>query len=159
MSIIDLSEVRPTKVEKKVYTSSDLIAAMEEHKKTMVEAVDTRYKYMIEMGKALDSKIAPLPGQPHPAQETERRLRFLDVAISQSHDCIVAGTIILEDYENPQTLAPYPALRGQRDKVAEIIVTFITEKRSVADFTQEQALLVAGFRDFERFRRVLNMVK
>lgn len=156
MSLIDLSEVRQVKEEKKKITIAEVKVAMKVYAETLQEGVNLRYEQMQKMASAMTSKIAPLPGQPHPAQELNMRLQFLDKTMIRLTDMITAGTVCI-DYENdPSLLNRFPALLANRDLVMTIIVEGVEKK--LEETTPEEAMAVAGFRDLERFHKTLAMV-
>jgi hypothetical protein len=156
MSLIDMSEVRPVKEEKKKVTVEDVKKALKVYAETLQEGVELRYDQMQKMAAAMTSKIAPLPGQPHPAQELNLRLQFLDKTMVRLTDMITAGTVCI-DYENdPSLLNRFPRMLTNRQNVMEIVVAGVDKK--LEETTPEEAMAVAGFRDLERFYKTLSMV-
>jgi hypothetical protein len=154
-SLIDLSAAKPQPIIKKKTTVADVKAVLPVYIQTLEEAVDLRFVQMQEMAKALQSKIAPLPGQPPAGAEIQMRLQFLDRSINRLTDLIIASRTVIDYETEPEFLNKFPSMIEKLDEVMEVIVA--NRDKQVHETTNEEALLVAGFRDLERFHRVLQM--
>lgn len=158
-SIIDLSQVKPVKAEKKPdITITQLGEAIQKHKDTVIEAFNKRYEKMGEMSAAMQSKLAVLPGQPHPAQEIANHLKFLDVVLQQTGDMITAGEIILALNHNETLMTfmkQFPDILRDMEKAKHTVVS-MTE-RQVNDCPPEEAIVIAAYRDLKRVAEVLGV--
>jgi hypothetical protein len=156
-SLIDLSAAKLEPIKKTVVTTEQLKAAQKVYADTFAEAVDLRFEQMQEMGKAVQSKIALAPGQQPPAMEIQMRLKFLDNTMNRLTDLIVACRTIIDYETNPAFLNRFPKMVANIDQAKEVIIANLEKKTE--ETTHEEALLIAGFRDLERFHRVLVMAE
>ncbi|HEX9136133.1 MAG TPA: hypothetical protein VF905_04200 [Nitrospirota bacterium] len=154
-SLIDLSAVKPQAITKTNYTVADVLKVLPVYIGTLEEAVDLRFVQMQEMAKAIQSKIAPLPGQPPAGAEIQMRLQFLDRTINRLSDLIIAARTIVDYETEPAFLNKFPGMIARRQEVIDTIVLNVDKK--LEETTHEEALLIAGYRDLERFHRVLQM--
>ena len=155
-SILDLSEMRPVKTEKKIATLDQVRECLAIYKETMIEAVEARATQLRAMANASQSKIQALPGAVDPRQEIAMRLKFLDGSVMRLTDLIYASIVVLDDEKNPALLNMFPKFREQFQDVVEAIV--INRDKSIQETTREEQLLISGYRDLAKFRDTLKAI-
>lgn len=155
-SILDLSEVRPVKVEKKLATLDQVRECLALYKETMVEAVEARATQLRALMNASQSKIQALPNTVDPRQEIVMRLKFLDSSVVRLTDLIYASIIVLDHEKNPALLDMFPKFKAQYQDVIEAIVA--NRDKTIQQTTHEEQLLVSSYRDLAKFRDTLKAI-
>lgn len=146
-SVLDLSEMRPTKVEKEAPVARvAIIDAIDVFQASLIEAMNLRHDQMQKLAAAAESKIQPLPGQTHPAQDIQQRLQFLDSSIRRFKDMINAGRMILKMDDAEETnLCQFPSFAHDLEKAKKVLVD--NKDKLINETTREEGLLMASFGD------------
>jgi hypothetical protein len=144
--LIDLSAAKPQRVVKPVFGLAELKEVIVVYKQTVVEAADMRFTLMQKMGEAMTSRVQPLPGSPHPGEEINQRLQFVDRSITRLRDLIGAANVIIDHLEGRNHLNKFPAMMARLQDGIDAIVE--NRDKTLAQTTAQEGLLIAGFRDY-----------
>lgn len=144
--LIDLSAAKPQRPVKPVFGLTELKEVIVVYKQTVVEAADLRFTLMQKMGEAMTSRVQPLPGSPHPGEEINQRLQFIDRSITRLRDLIGASNVIIDHLEGRNHLNKFPAMMARLQDGINAIVE--NRDKTLAQTTPQEGLLIAGFRDY-----------
>jgi hypothetical protein len=144
--LIDMSAAKLKPIVKVTYGLAELKEVQAVYKETIVEAADMRFVLMQKMGEALSSRVQPLPGTPHPGEEIQQRLQFIDRSITRLRDLIGASTVIIDHLEGRNHLDKFPGMMARLQDGINAIVD--NRDKTLAQTTPQEGLLVAGFRDY-----------
>lgn len=156
-SIIDLSEVRQTKVEKKLSTLDQVRECVQVYTASMQEALLARFEQMQRATAMVESKIQTPPGMPDPRNDIGMRLKFLDGTVARLTDLIYASAVVLDHEKDPTLLNAFPPLLAKYQDVIEAIV--INRDKSLQETTHAEQMLLVSYRDLAKYREMLNLVR
>jgi hypothetical protein len=156
-TVIDLSQVRFQKTETKNATYADVKETMMVFKETMLEAVDVRFALMQELPKAAAARVEVLDKNEHPAVIIKNRLMFLDRTLNRLTDLVTAAAIVVEHENDPSFLNKFPSMVARLQDVMNVIVA--NRDKKLEETTNDEALLIAGYRDAQRHYLTIQMAK
>lgn len=148
--IIDLSQVRQQKTEVKVASIEEVNNAIGFLKNQFASAVNERFLAVQDLLSAAQSKMANLqvpPGQMHPMQEKEMKVRSLEMVLARTRDALGAAKILTRLETQPNALDRFPAFAAKVPELKNLIASL--PELPLEQTKREDAMLLATFRDLE----------
>lgn len=148
--IIDLSQVRQQKTEVKVASNEEVKAAVVFLKNLFANVVNDRLQAVQDLLSASQSSMAKLqvpPGQMHPLQEKEMKVRGMEMVLARTRDALGAAKILTRLETQPDALDRYPAFAKLLPELKNLIAAL--PELPLEQTKREDAMMLATFRDLE----------